>query len=70
MSVIEQPGVGRYLAPGSPVDAGVAGAREPVRAPLLGEHNAEVLRTGLGLTDDQIKGLHERGVIASAPHDR
>jgi 2-methylfumaryl-CoA isomerase len=72
MGVIDQPGVGRYLAPGSPVNAGGAdqGAREPVRAPVLGEHTAEILRADLGLTEDQIRDLLERGVVASAPPQR
>jgi 2-methylfumaryl-CoA isomerase len=66
MSVIDQPGVGRYLAPGSPINAGLAADREPVRAPLLGEHTAEILRGELGLGEDTIKELHERGAVASA----
>jgi 2-methylfumaryl-CoA isomerase len=70
MSVIDQPGVGRHLAPGSPINAGAADARGPVRAPVLGEHTAEILRTDLGLREHQIKDLHERGVVASAPPQR
>ncbi len=70
MSVIDQPGVGRYLAPGSPINAGAADARGPVRAPVLGEHTAEILRADLGLSEHQIKDLHERGVVASAPPQR
>ena len=35
-------------------------------APLLGEHTAEVLR-GLGLTEAEITGLHELGVIGEVP---
>ncbi|WP_084294038.1 CaiB/BaiF CoA-transferase family protein [Mycolicibacterium flavescens] len=35
-------------------------------APLLGQHNREVL-TGLGLSDDQIDALETDGVIGSAP---
>jgi len=70
MGVIDQPGVGEYLAPGSPVNAGVPGAREPARAPLLGEDTAGILRTDLGLSEDQIRDLHERGVVASAPDQR
>jgi 2-methylfumaryl-CoA isomerase len=65
MGVIDQPGVGRYLAPGSPVNAGEPAAREPARAPLLGEDTAGILRTDLGLSEDQIRDLHERGVVAS-----
>jgi 2-methylfumaryl-CoA isomerase len=70
MGAIEQPGVGRYLAPGSPIKAGASADREPVRAPLLGEHTAEILRTELGLGEDEIKELHERGAVASAPPQR
>lgn len=35
-------------------------------APLLGQHNREVL-TGLGLGDDEIAELEDQGVIGSAP---
>jgi 2-methylfumaryl-CoA isomerase len=70
MSVIDQPGVGPYLAPASPVKTGQAGDREPVRAPVLGEHTAEILRADLGLSEHQITDLHERGVVASAPEQR
>jgi 2-methylfumaryl-CoA isomerase len=66
MSVIEQPGVGSYYAPASPLKAGSAHERRPARAPLLGEHTAEILRAELGLSEDKIKELHERGVVASA----
>jgi crotonobetainyl-CoA:carnitine CoA-transferase CaiB-like acyl-CoA transferase len=33
------------------------------RAPLIGEHNTEVLRGELGLTDQDIEGLRSEGVI-------
>jgi 2-methylfumaryl-CoA isomerase len=70
MGVIDQPGVGRYLAPASPISTGAAGDRKPARAPLLGEHTTEILRTDLGLSEQQIKDLHERGVVASASPER
>jgi 2-methylfumaryl-CoA isomerase len=69
MGVIDQPGVGRHFAPASPVKTSAAG-REPVRAPLLGEHTAEILRTDLGLSEDQVRDLHERGVVASTSPER
>jgi benzylsuccinate CoA-transferase BbsE subunit len=37
--------------------------QSPRRAPLLGEHNAEVLRGELGLTDKEIEQLRPEGVI-------
>jgi 2-methylfumaryl-CoA isomerase len=70
MGIIDQPGVGRHLAPASPVRASHADSRPPVRAPMLGEHTAEILRTDLGLSEHQIKDLHERGVVASASPKR
>jgi crotonobetainyl-CoA:carnitine CoA-transferase CaiB-like acyl-CoA transferase len=41
-----------------------------MRAPLLGEHTDEILRADLGLGEDEIKELHERGAVASAPPQR
>ena len=62
-SEIEHPGVGRYLAPGSPLDFDAV-PRVPVRrAPLLGEHTDEVLADVLGLSGREIGELHDRGVV-------
>ena len=36
------------------------------RAPCLGEHTGEVLREVLGLTEAEIAGLHEEGIVESA----
>ena len=36
-------------------------------APLYGEHTDEVLRTLLGLGDDEIAALHEAGVTSTEP---
>jgi 2-methylfumaryl-CoA isomerase len=61
---IEHPGVGRYLAPGSPLHFTGLG-RQPVRrAPILGEHTEEVLAEVLGLSQAEIGSLHDRGVVA------
>jgi crotonobetainyl-CoA:carnitine CoA-transferase CaiB-like acyl-CoA transferase len=38
--------------------------RAPVRAPLLGEDTAEILRADLGLSDESITELLKRGVVA------
>ena len=61
---VDQPGIGRYLMPGSPLQ--VQGlAREPVApAPELGEHTDRVLAEVLGLSDARIGELRERGVVA------
>ena len=59
-------GVGRHLAPGSPIRAG---DRRVDRAPVLGEHTDTVLAGWLGLTDREIRELHDRGVIQSAQRE-
>jgi 2-methylfumaryl-CoA isomerase len=66
MRVVDQPGVGRHLAPGSPIRAG---ERTVARAPVLGEHTDAVLAGWLGLADREIRELHDRGVIQSAPRE-
>ncbi len=33
------------------------------RAPLVGEHNAEVYQAELGLSDTEMASLKERGVV-------
>ncbi len=64
--LVEQPGVGRYLMPGSPLDFSAA-ERVPVRrAPLLGEHTEEILGDVLGLSATEIGRLHDDGIVASA----
>lgn len=61
---IEQPGVGRYLAPASPIDPQPLGRLPVRRAPVLGEHTDEVLADLLGLSDREIGDLHDRDVVA------
>jgi 2-methylfumaryl-CoA isomerase len=64
---VEHPGVGRYRMPGTPLDFSAI-PREPVRrAPLLGEHTAEVLADMLGLTDAEIGRLSDDGTIGLEP---
>ncbi|MGH2962862.1 MAG: CoA transferase [Solirubrobacterales bacterium] len=61
---VEQPGVGTYLMPGSPLHFGEVD-RVPVRrAPLLGEHTEEILADVLGLSEPEIGRLHDEGVVA------
>jgi 2-methylfumaryl-CoA isomerase len=61
---VEQPGIGTYLVPGSPLAFGGCERVPPARAPLLGEHTDEVLHTILGLSDAAIGRLHDEGVVA------
>jgi 2-methylfumaryl-CoA isomerase len=61
---VEQPGIGTYLTPGSPLFFSVVPHVEPRRAPLLGEHTDQVLTEVLGLSTREIARLHEEGVVA------
>jgi 2-methylfumaryl-CoA isomerase len=61
---VEQPEIGTYLMPGSPLAFSDAERLPPVRAPLLGEHTDEILAGVLGLGDPEIGRLHDRGVVA------
>ncbi|WP_037079537.1 CoA transferase [Pseudonocardia spinosispora] len=63
---IDQPGVGRHLAPGIPLALGLGPRAEVTRAPVLGEHTAEILTSTLGLSGDEVADLTERGVVGSA----
>ena len=61
---LEQPGIGSYLMPGSPLDFDGL-ERTPVRrAPLLGEHTDEILADVLGLGETEIGRLHDAGTVA------
>jgi 2-methylfumaryl-CoA isomerase len=61
---VQQPGIGEYLMPGSPLDFGDV-ERLPVRrAPMLGEHTDEVLSELLGLAEHEVARLHDDGVVA------
>jgi 2-methylfumaryl-CoA isomerase len=61
---IEHPGVGRYLAPASPLDFQSVGRLPVRRAPVLGEHTEEILADVLGLSEPEIGSLFDRGVVA------
>jgi len=57
----EHPEMGHVTYPGAP--AKLSGTpSKPGRAPLLGEHNREVYGR-LGMSDQQLAALHEKGVI-------
>jgi 2-methylfumaryl-CoA isomerase len=60
---IDQPGIGRYLAPGLPLDFGAAPRRPTRPAPLLGQHTDEVLGEVLGLPAAEIARLRDTGVV-------
>lgn len=61
---VEQPGIGTYRMPRSPLDFSNAERLFPVRAPLLGEHTEELLAEVLGLGEGEIARLYDGGVVA------
>lgn len=63
---VEQPGVGGYLMPGTPLHFSDL-PRQPVRrAPLLGEHTEQILAERLGLAEHEIGRLFDAGTVAGA----
>lgn len=63
---VEQPGIGTYLMPSTPLRFESHERLAPMRAPQLGEHTEEVLLDVLGMTDAEIGRLHEKGIVGGA----
>ena len=62
--LLDQPGIGRYLVPGSPLDFGAVPREPPAPAPLLGQHTDEILLELLGLPEAEVGRLHDDGIVA------
>ena len=61
---VEHPELGASLTyPGAFAAASEAPPRISRRAPLIGEHNAEILETELGFSHEQILMLKQAGVV-------
>ena len=61
---VDQPGIGRYLMPGLPLDFSADPRQPPRPAPLLGEHTDIVLTEVLGLSSAEIGRLHDERIVA------
>ena len=59
---VDHPERGKYLTVGNPIKLSDSPS-DVVRSPLLGEHTEEVLKTVLGLDDNEIKEAREQGAI-------
>lgn len=62
--MVEQPGIGTYLTPGTPLESSVFEREDPKRASVLGEHTDEILADIVGLSAAEIGALHDAGVVA------
>jgi 2-methylfumaryl-CoA isomerase len=61
---VDQPGIGEYLVPGSPIRFGDAPNLPSLKAPTLGQHTDEILAEDLGLGSNAIGRLHDAGIVA------
>lgn len=61
---LEQPEIGEYLVPGSPMMFAKSENLEPMTAPVLGQHTDEILAEELGLPASEIGLLHDQKVVA------
>jgi formyl-CoA transferase len=59
---VDHPTRGKYLTVGNPIKLSDSPA-DVQRSPLLGEHTEEVLRTVLGMNDDEIQSARAQGAI-------
>jgi formyl-CoA transferase len=59
---VDHPKRGKYLTVGNPIKLSDS-PTEVRRSPLLGEHTEEVLRTLLGLSDEEIHAARREGAI-------
>ena len=61
---VDQPGIGRFMMPGSPLEFR-GHERVAVRpAPVLGQHTDEILAEVLGLSNARIGELRDGGLVA------
>ena len=63
---LDQPGIGRYRVPGSPLAFSAAAREAPAPAPLLGEHTEEILADVAKLPDGEIARLFDDGIVKGA----
>lgn len=63
-AMLDQPGVGRVLAPRSPLDFREIERTAPKAAPKLGQHTDEILLEVLGLSSHEVGLLHDKGIVA------
>jgi 2-methylfumaryl-CoA isomerase len=63
-TMVDQPGIGEYLMPSSPIRFSSIENLNACPAPLLGEHTDQILAEDLGLSDSEIGSLHDNQIVA------
>ena len=63
-SWLDQPGIGRYLASGSPLSFSKVPRLPAAPAPRLGQHTDEILLQVLGLAEHEVGALHDAGIVS------
>ena len=61
--MVDQPGIGRYPTPASPLAFSALDRKAPQPAPDLGEHTEEVLADVAGLSSGEIGVLFDKGIV-------
>ena len=61
---VNQPGIGEYLVPGSPIRFTGATNLPALTAPILGQHTDQILAEDLGLDSGAIGRLHDSQIVA------
>jgi formyl-CoA transferase len=59
---VDHPERGQYLTVGNPIKLSDSPA-DVRRSPLLGEHTEEILRSVLGMSDDEVNDARGQGAI-------
>jgi 2-methylfumaryl-CoA isomerase len=62
--MVEQPDIGEYLMPATPMDFSQVERVPAQPAPRLGEHTDEILLDILGLSEGEVGKLHDEGIVA------
>ena len=63
--VLNDPILEPFEVPASPLRFSDFPDPLPLRAPLIGEHNVEILRDHLGYSDERIRRLQTEGILHS-----
>ncbi|NQV60782.1 MAG: CoA transferase [Alphaproteobacteria bacterium] len=62
---LDHPVLGQFKVPANPLRFSEGLPPPPSQAPMLGEHNREVLRHHIGMADDQLAALELAGVLVA-----